>query len=219
MLCKEKIINVFLGQNEYHDIEGVNCWFDCFHDIAFHTTKGYRLVLETENYMISIAADGVSIQNKNEFKRYENEYLEETVDVWEDETENGVEQEEFVGFKHTLFVGQRLLDVEKLHRHYLLKFDDFELKLIPYDLGEDIISLRNKDPWSYNYMMGFDRLLKEKCPICGGDGEVLLDFVSDYVVRCKKCKKSTWAEMEIRHAIENWNKGEIQCDLSDIMIE
>ena len=57
------------------------------------------------------------------------------------------------------------------------------------------------------------------CPVCGGEGEVLLDFVSDYVVRCKECRHSTYAEMQIRHAVENWNKGEVTCDLSNITIE
>jgi len=81
------------------------------------------------------------------------------------------------------------------------------------------VSLHNQDHWSYNYVLGCNRHLKRKCPHCGADGEILLDFVSDFVIRCKQCNKSTYAEMEVRHAIENWNKGEVQCDLSDIVIE
>ena len=219
MFCDEKIVNVFMGQNEYHDIEGANCWFDCYYDIAFHTTEGYRIVLETEHYMISLGADGVNIQDKKEFKPCDNEWLAETVHNWMDKTESGIEYETIVDFENTLLVGQRLLSVEKVEKYFILNFDDFELKLVPYNLNEDIQSLRNKDHWSYNYVLGFDRFLKRKCPHCGGDGEVLLDFVSDYIVRCKKCKQSTWAEMQIRHAIENWNKGEVQCDLTNITIE
>ncbi len=219
MLCNEKIINVFLGQNEYDDIAGANCWFDCYHDIAFHTTEGYRFVLETENHMISLGADGVSIQSKKEFILRNNEWLEKTVHIFEDKTENGIEQDIIVDFENTLFVGQKLQSVEKSDGIFILKFDDFKLKLIPYNSGEDIPGLRNADHWSYNYVLGFDRFLKTKCPVCGGDGEILLDFVSDYVVWCKQCKKSTCAEKQIRHAVENWNKGEVQCDLSDITIE
>ena len=219
MYCDEKIINVFLGQNEYDDIEGSNCWFDCYHDIAFHTTEGYRLILETDNHMLSLGVKGVIIQNKNEFKPYDNEWLEETVHIWEEENENGKEKDTIVDLKNTLFVGQRLCSVKNGDGYFLLKFDDFEMKLIPYDLGDDIPSLTNADHWSYNYVLGFDRFLEEKCPFCGGNGEILLDFVSDFVVRCKQCNKSTCAEMEVRHAIENWNKGEVQCDLSDITIE
>ncbi|MDD6312134.1 MAG: hypothetical protein PUB08_01500 [Firmicutes bacterium] len=85
MFCDEKIIAVYLGQNEYRDIDGANCWFDVYHDIAFHTTEGYRLLLETDSYMISLGADGVSVTSKNEFKPIEHEWLEEYVDSFQDE--------------------------------------------------------------------------------------------------------------------------------------
>lgn len=219
MFCDEKVINVYLGQNEYLDVEGADCWFDCYHDIAFHTTEGYRLVLETDNYMISLGADGVTLQSKQGFKPYDQEWLEETVHILEEEAGDGTRQMTIVDFKNTLFVGQRLHSAEKCSDFFLLEFDDFKLKLIPYRLGEHVPRLRNADHWSYNPVLGFERFLKTKCPLCGGEGEVLSDFTSDYVVRCKKCKKSTWAEMEIRHAMANWNKGEVQCDLSDIRVE
>ena len=211
MFCDEKIIAVYLGQNEYHDIDGANCWFDIYHDIAFHTTEGYRLLLETDSYMISLGADGVTVTNKDEFKPIEHEWLEEYVHNLEDEV--------IVNFETTLFVDQRILSVDKTEEFYLIQFDDFALKMYVYELGKMDKSLRNRDHWSYNNVLGFDRFIKAKCPLCGGDGEILLDFVSDYVVRCKSCKKSTYAEMQLRHAIDHWNDGEVQCDLSDITIE
>ena len=203
MFCNEKIVAVYLGQNEYHDIDGANCWFDIYHDIAFHTTEGYRLLLETDSYMISLGADGVTVTNKDEFKPIEHEWLEEYV--------HNLEAGVIVEFESTLFVGQRISSVDKNDEFYLIQFDDFSLKMDK--------SLRNRDHCSYNNVLGFDRFIKTKCPLCGGEGEILLDFVSDYVVRCKSCKKSTCAEMQIRHAIENWNSGEVGCDLSDITIE
>ncbi len=211
MFCDEKIIAVYLGQNEYHDIEGANCWFDIYHDIAFHTTEGYRLLLETDSYMISLGADGVSVTNKVEFKPIEHEWLEEYVHNLDDEV--------IVNFETTLLVGQRILTVDKNDDFYLIQFDDFSLKLYVYELGKMDKTLHNRDHWSYNNVLGFDRFIKTKCPLCGGEGEILLDFVSDYVVRCKSCKKSTYAEMQLRHAIDHWNDGEVQCDLSDITIE
>lgn len=102
---------------------------------------------------------------------------------------------------------------------FYVQFDDFTLKLIPYENGDDITSLHNEDHFSYNYILGCDRHLKKKCPHCGGDGEILLDFVSDYIIRCKQCKLSTWAGMNLIDAITDWNNGEIQCDLSEIVIE
>lgn len=211
MFCDEKIIAVYLGQNEYHDIEGANCWFDIYHDVAFHTTEGYRLLLETDSYMISLGADGVSVTNKDEFKPIEHEWLEEYVHNLDDEV--------IVNFETTLLVGQRILTVDKNDDFYLIQFDDFSLKLYVYELGKMDKTLHNRDHWSYNNVLGFDRFIKTKCPLCGGEGEILLDFVSDCVVRCKSCKKSTYAEMELRHAIDHWNDGEVQCDLSDITIE
>ena len=211
VFCDEKIIAVYLGQNEYHDIDGANCWFDIYHDIAFHTTEGYRLLLETDSYMISLGADGVTVTNKDEFKPVEHEWLEEYVHNLEDEV--------IVNFETTLFVDQRISSVDKTEEFYLIQFDDFALKMYIYELGKMDKSLRNRDHWSYNNVLGFDRFIKAKCPLCDGDGEILLDFVSDYVVRCKSCKKSTYAEMQLRHAIDHWNDGEVQCDLSDITIE
>lgn len=208
-----------MGQHEYDDIDGANCWFDCYTDLAFHTTEGYRLILETENYMISLGADGVIKTHKDNFRLYENEWLKETVHIWEDETENGIERDIIIDFENTLFVGQRLLSIEECKEHFILKFGDFSLKLFVYELGKMDKSFPRGDPWSYHRVLGFDSFLKKKCPLCGGDGEILLDFVSDYVVRCKQCKNSSYAEMMIRNAIENWNKGEVQCDLSDIVIE
>lgn len=211
MFCDEKIIAVYLGQNEYHDIEGANCWFDIYHDIAFHTTEGYRLLLETDSYMISLGADGVSVTNKDEFKPIEHEWLEEYVHNLDDEV--------IVNFETTLLVDQRILTVDKSDDFYLIQFDDFSLKLYVYELGKMDKTLHKRDHWSYNNVLGFDRFIKTKCPLCGGEGEILLDFVSDYVVRCKSCKKSTYAEMQLRYAIDLWNDGEVQCDLSDITIE
>lgn len=211
MFCDEKIVAVYLGQNEYHDIDGANCWFDIYHDIAFHTTEGYRILLETDSYIISLGVDGISVTNKEVFKPIEHEWLEEYVHNFEDEA--------IVDFEATLFVGQRILSVEKKKEFHLIRFDDFSLKLYIYELGKMDKILENKHRWSYNNVLGFDRLIKAKCPLCGGNGEILLDFVCDYVVRCKSCKKSTYAEMQLRHAIDSWNSGKVYCDLSDIIIE
>lgn len=85
MFCDEKIIAVYLGQNKYRDIDGADCWFDIYYDIAFHTTEGYRLLLETDSYMISLGAGGMSATHKDEFKTIEHERLEEFVYDFEGE--------------------------------------------------------------------------------------------------------------------------------------
>ena len=91
-------------------------------------------------------------------------------------------------------------EVENKAGYYMLRFDDFNLKVIPHTLNEDDFPhLHNTNHWSYNHVLGADRLLTQKCS-CGGNGELLLDFVCDYVVRCKSCKKSTWAQMNAQDA-------------------
>lgn len=57
-----------------------------------------------------------------------------------------------------------------------------------------------------------DRLLTKKCE-CGGNPQLVMDFVDDYMACCKKCGKSTWASMNAIDAIEEWNAGEIGCVL------
>ena len=44
----------------------------------------------------------------------------------------------------------------------------------------------------------------------------VLDFVSDYVIRCKGCGRSTRAEGFAICAIGDWNRGDTPCDCSGI---
>ncbi|MBR5270327.1 MAG: hypothetical protein IKU21_07480 [Anaerotignum sp.] len=216
MFCEEKIIAAYRGRREYDNIDGANDFFDCYHDLAYHVTEGYRIVLETENYYISLGISGAELCEKTgDIEEFEQagEWLDSYIHIIDPE------DVPWVDYEATLFVGERLLKVEEKDRFYLLHFDDFQLKLIPHALNEDDFPcLCNKDPWSYNYVLGVERLITEKC-VCGGEGELLMDFVSDYLVRCKKCKKSTWAQMNVQDAIEEWNGGFLNCDTSDVTIE
>lgn len=202
-----------MGVVEYDDVYSHNAFLDCYHDIAYHCTEGYRLVLDTENYAISLCKNGVVKQDKNELFEQDGEWLQNGIEFFEDG------EAPWVHFETTLFVGERLLSVTKESEIYLLKFDDFVLKIIPHENGDSIDGLHNQDHWSYNYVLGCDRHLKRKCPYCNGDGEILLDFVSDYIVRCKECKKSTWAGMNLIDAITDWNNGELNCMVDEITIE
>ena len=216
IFCDEPIIAGYHGERKYDDIDGANAWFDFYHDIAYHTTEGHRIVLETEHFYISISHNGVAKTLKNcsiqEFEQ-DGEWLDPFIHDLDDE------DLPWVDYQSTLFVGERLLDTKKTDNYYLLTFDNFNFKLIPHELNDkDFPSLHRKNHWAYNYVLGAKQHITNQCS-CGGEGELLLDFVCDYVVRCKNCKKSTWAEMQACQAIDNWNKGEIQCDLSDIIIE
>lgn len=218
MFCNEAIMKVYEGQREYRDLPGANAFFDCYHDLAYHVTDGYRIVLETENYYISLGAGGVSLHEKKtsiDAFAAVGEWLEPF--IHDDFTDEGFSP--WVDYESTLFVGERLIDVIQTENGYRLKFDDFELKLIPHDLGKnDIPSLGIYAHSSYHHVYGCERLIKAKCN-CGGTGELLLDFVSDYVVRCKECKKSTWAQQNAITAIDDWNDGNLNCILDQILIE
>ncbi len=218
MFCNEPIIAAYEGQREYNDIKNADAFFDCYYDLAYHVTKGYRIVLETEHYYISLASTGVTISDKNgsteEFEE-DGEFLDPFVHT--DFCEQGYSP--WVDYEATLFVGERLIDVQVCNGLFLLYFDHFNLKIVPHDLDEDTVpSLKNKDHWSYNHVYGLERFIRKKCA-CGGTGELLMDFVSDYVVRCKDCKKSTWAGVNAIDAIEDWEAGELHCELPDITIE
>jgi hypothetical protein len=202
-----------MGVVEYDDVYSHNAFLDCYHDIAYHCTDGYRLVLETENFAISLCKNGVVKQDKNELFEQDGEWLQNGIEFFEDG------EAPWVHFETTLFVGERLLSVTKESEIYLLKFDDFVLKIIPHENGDSIDGLHNQEHWSFNNVLGCDRHLKRKCPYCNGDGEILLDFVSDYIVRCKECKKSTWAGMNLIDAITDWNNGELNYMVDEITIE
>jgi len=214
MFCDEIIEEAFECIPKYDD-DSVNCFFDCFYDMSLHLTKGYRIILKTKSYFICIGYYGVNIVPNTENVVFEGEYLEPFIHIIDDE---GEDNEVWIDYESTLFVGEQLIDVKEENGCYILTFNDFELKVMPHDNPDEIVGLPIENYRSYNYVYGLDRLLTRSCD-CGGTGEVLLDNVSDYVVRCKKCKKSTCAEMMVVYAIENWNRGEIYYDLSDIEIK
>ena len=216
MFCDEPIVACYKGCREYDDVDGANAWLDVYHNIAYHVTEGHRIVLETEHFYISLSHDGVTKTDKNctieEFEQ-DGEWLDSFVHVWDDDELPWIE------YGYTLFAGERLIEVQSIDDCYLITFDDFVLKLVPHKLCEDQFpSLSEYDHMSYHHVLGAERHMRGKCN-CGGEGELLLDFVCDYIVRCRKCKRSTYAQMIAIEAIEEWNAGHIQCDVSDIVIE
>ena len=218
MFCNEPILNVYTGQSDIfipetgkYDNSG-DSFLDCFHDIAYHVEPGQCLVLETKSYAIFIDSDGVHILDAPAKPRSNKEWLDACVI-------KDLDRVEWIHFEQTLFEGEFLLEVREENGVYFAEFTDFTLKIIPYELGEMREGLSSKNHWAFHHVLGCDRYIKAKCPECGGNGEILLDFVSDYVVRCKSCKRSTWAGICLIDAIEDWNEGNLNCDLSDINIE
>ncbi len=213
MYCDEMIEKVYLGVIADDDVYSHYAFLDCYRDIAYHCTEGYRIVLETENYAISLSTKGVIKERKEELREKDGEWLRNGIEIMDDV------EPPWVLFETTLFVGEKLLSVVKENGIYVLQFDDFLLKIVPHLRGENINWLHYEDRRSYHYVLGCDRHLKRKCPDCGADGEILMDIVGDYIVRCKNCKRSTWAGMNTIDAIEDWNNGALNCTADDIIID
>lgn len=212
MFCDETIIAVYKGTREYDDMD-TESFLDCYHELAYHVTEGERIVLETEHFYIPLDANGVSKCEKTlsieEFEQ-PGEWLDNCIH------HIGDDEPDWIDYEATLFIGERLLQVEKMETYYLLQFDDFELKLIPHKDYRKVPML-DSDNHSFFHVYGAERHINRKCE-CGGNGELLLDFVSDYAVRCKRCYKSTWAQMNAQDAIEEWNDGYTDCELDNITI-
>jgi len=207
MFCDEPIKKVYRGSCE--TIDGADAWLDHCHDLAYHVTEGYRMVLETEHWAISLDINGATKMASPVQPCRADEVLDP-------------DDELFEGVEPMLFVGQRLKAVRQEGNVCFAEFDDFTLKVVPHALGTigdvTVEALDQGYHGAYWPVQGCDHHLKRACQ-CGGEGEILLDFVWDYVVRCKNCKRSTYADMRLRTAIESWNKGEMPCQLENIVIE
>ncbi|MGN1122317.1 MAG: hypothetical protein ACI4RV_08110 [Eubacteriales bacterium] len=191
-----KIVKVWEVSFRDDRIKDNNAFF-CFSPlIEYRVTDGHWMVFQTENDYISIGANGV--------KRYETmpfatpEYDVSEVDfVDEDDSIEGIET--------TLFVGERLIQVDTEENRYVLHFDDFTMYLYPF-AADDFWYACNAE---YLPIKGFERHITRKCE-CGGEPELMLDFVSDFYIRCSKCHKSTWATYELRSVIDDWNNNETE---------
>ena len=195
MFCNETIEKVYLGQPEYHD-EG-NYFLDCYYDMTVHLCGQYRLILETASFFLSLESSGVIKLDKTgpiDSIAHDGEWIDPCIHV-----DEGFD-DAWVDYESTLFVGERLLSVTEIDSGYLLTFDDFELKLLPHLTDNDFPYY---PPHSYSRVYGTERLIK-KCS-CGGTGELILDFVSDYGIRCNKCHRGTSANPCACDAIDEWN--------------
>ena len=160
--------------------------------IEYRVTDGYWMVFQTENDFISIGADGVT--------RYETMPF-----MSPDYVISKVDSDSIESLETTLFVGERLIQVEKEEHRFVLRFDDFTMYLYPY----------TADCFWYEQnatdlpIKGFERHITRKCE-CSGEPELMLDFVSDFYIRCGKCHKSTWAAYELRSVIDDWNANKTE---------
>lgn len=198
MFCSEPIQKVYYGQHESDDY-GDAC-FDCYYDMAMHLSGRNRFLMETAHFYISLEVSGVSLIIKEggiESIQRENEWIEPCI-----HEEDDPELAPWVDYEATVFNRERLLSVEKEGEHYILRFDDFTMQLIPHPVSDGDLSIT---PHSYARVLGAERLI-HKCK-CGGTGILEIDFVSDYGIRCDRCHLGTSASMNACDAIDEWNEG------------
>lgn len=203
MFCEEQIQKVYIGVTE--DDECLYyAYLDCYCEIAYHCAEGYRIVLETENYAISLSCRGVTKEPKETLCERKGEWLQEGVEIIDDDSPP------FVRLETTLFVGERLLSVTQDNNRFFVQFDDFALKIVPHPQGDNMHSIKEKPSGMYRRVLGCDRHLKKKCPHCGGNGEIIENFIDNYLVKCKECGSFTWAGQDLATAIADWNNGDAQ---------
>lgn len=170
------------------------------YSLELHTTYGYWIVFETENHVISVGVEGVVLFDSLEEAVPDSGELDEVV------------HDDFVQTEYTLFAGERIHAVEWCGSGWKIRFDHFTMGLYPYDESNSE-RISHIDDWnSYEALAAGGHKLTRTCD-CGGEGEILMDFVGDYLVRCKSCHKSTWAEMCLIDAIDSWNRGEPPIEL------
>lgn len=201
MFCEEKIIAVYQVIPD-DESSTPDAYLECYHGLDFYIPPEISIILETENHYLALRATGVCKYPKTDDFCKDKWWMPYITIVEEDE-----EEPPFVSYESTLFVGERLCSVEEKNGEFLLQFDDFLLRILPYALGDDVYPLGDSAPDFCHRVYGADRLLTRRCT-CGGRGELLLDFVEDYFVRCRDCKVSTWSYMDAQDAIEEWNCGE-----------
>lgn len=59
----------------------------------------------------------------------------------------------------------------------------------------------------YDFAPQYDHLLTRKCT-CGGKGQMLIDFESDFVVRCSNCHWHTHSDYDLERIVLHWNNGD-----------
>lgn len=213
MFCEEKIICTYSGAPNY---ESGFSHFDCYYDMTLYLSSKNREIFETDHFYISVESDDVKLIEKCgsvESIQREGEWIDPHIHIDED-YEDDVP---WTDYEATLFTGDRVVSVEQNDKGYAIQFEGFSIQVIHHEPGEYFHLKYIPSHHSYCRVLCTDRLLTRKCS-CGGSGELFLDFVSDYGVRCQKCHKSTYANQQAYDAIDEWNNVEelpCHCDFPE----
>ncbi len=170
-------------------------------EIQYVVTEGMYLILQTEKNYITLGYDGVCIYDSLPFDK--SEYLIEDVDFEVPDSDDIITDD-----KTLLFVGERLFNVfEWSDKNVIeLEFEDFTMYLYPRRVGKPPFFWTPRNSVDVP-IHGFERYVTRKCE-CGGEPELMLDFVYDFYLRCPKCHRATWDTFDLQYVIDDWNNGE-----------
>ena len=198
MILNEPIIKTFELQYKEDLLQDWhNAYIHATGAFEYHVTEGYWMLLETENYYVTIGYDGV--------KKYEKPYVfdENKFEWWY----NG--DEEWTDYKDTLLEGQKIHSIEACDGYQTIYFDAFKLNLYVYGSDDEFNVNTGTFGDGKNVMAVGSHLLK-KCS-CGGNAEILCDERSDFAARCSTCHKATYFDMILKERIDAWNNGDSPC--------
>ena len=198
LFCDEPINRVYkINRCGVFSERGKNAFLSFSPEMEYHCTEGFWVGFETDNHFIVAGYDGVKLfDNKEAFPLSE---YEVDCDDW-----GGFESVETMIFK-----GERIKEVIEDEDVYVVHLDHFDLKLYPY-------FDRFYYPWPQNQdipIKAASHCIKRKCD-CGGDAEVMFDFVGDFGIRCSKCHLSTYHTYILQKVLDDW---ENRVDLHIIM--
>ena len=84
MFCDEVITKVYMGIADDPAIPAPEMFLDCFYEMAYHCTEGYRIVLETDHYAISLSSIGVTKESRQNPRERDNEWLRSGLEYMEE---------------------------------------------------------------------------------------------------------------------------------------
>lgn len=198
MILNEPIIKVFELQYKEELLQDWhNAYLHTTGAFEYHVTEGYWMLLESENYYVTIGYDGVQKYNKPYV------FDEAKFEWWY----NG--DEEWTDYKDTLLEGQKIHLIEAHDGYQTIYFDAFKLNLYVYG-SEDEFNVNTGTFGDGINVMDVGSHLLEKCS-CGGNAEILCDERGDFAIRCSTCHKATYFDMILKDQIDAWNIGDSPC--------
>ena len=198
MILNEPIIKVFELQYKEELLQDWhNAYLHTTGAFEYHVTEGYWMLLESENYYVTIGYDGVQKYNKPYV------FDEAKFEWWY----NG--DEEWTDYKDTLLEGQKIHSIEAQDGYQTIYFDAFKLDLYVYGSDDEFNANTGTFGDGKNVMAVGSHLLK-KCS-CGGNAVILCDERSDFAIRCSTCHKATYFDMILKERIDAWITGDSPC--------